>query len=106
MKKVNSSVIPEQCWIRKQTDKEVFVKLRKNVEEKTREDEQGISTYYEYDEIEVVVQKRQDVETYIQSNFDALFLSADVENLSETISSMALIIEMLMVDVDTLKGGV
>ena len=105
MKKVTSSVIPEQYWIRKQTDKEVFVKLRKNIEEKTREDEQGISTYYEYDEVEVIVKKRQDIETYITTNFDALFLSADVENLNETISSMALIIEILMAEVDTLKGG-
>jgi hypothetical protein len=105
MKKVQFSDAPLVYQIRKVTDKEVFVRLRKNITEKTREDEQGTSTFFEADEIEIVIPKRQEIEKYIENNFDALYLGADVESLSETISSMAVVINALMDEIDALKGG-
>jgi maltodextrin utilization protein YvdJ len=77
MKKVNSSVIPSTYEIRKRTDKEVYVKLRKNIVELTREDDETISTYYEYDEVEVKIPNQREIEQYIEANFEALYLSSE-----------------------------
>jgi hypothetical protein len=105
MKKVQFSESPLVYTIRKTTDKELFVRLRKNITEQTVQDEQGTSTFFEADEIEIVIPKRQEIEKYIENNFDALYLGADVESLSETISSMAVVINALMDEIDALKGG-
>ena len=72
--KVQSSQAPKQVWIRKTDNKNVYAKLRKNIEEKTREDEEGTSIYYEYDEVEVVLPKMNKPEEYIQQNFDDIWL--------------------------------
>jgi maltodextrin utilization protein YvdJ len=88
MKKVNSSVNPLQYEIRKRTDKEVYIKLRKNIVELTREDEEGTSTYYEYDEIEVKIPNQREIETYIEANFEALYLSSEPEIAFKTIKEL------------------
>ena len=72
--KVQSSEIPEQIWIRKNDGKNIYAKLRKNIEEKTREDEEGTSIYYECDEVEVVLPKMNKPEEYIKENFDDIWL--------------------------------
>jgi len=87
MKKVTSSVIPSPYEIRKKTDKEIFVRLRDNIEEKVREDE-GTSTYYEYDEIEIRIPLTQDVEQYIEDNFEALFIASSPEKAFAKITEL------------------
>ena len=97
MKKVNSSVIPSPYEIRKKTDKEVFALLRDNIEEKTREGEEGTSTYYEYDEIEIKIPLTQDAEQYIEDNFEALFIASSPEK------SFAKITELQELLADTIE---
>ena len=81
--KVQSSEIPEQIWIRKNDGKNIYVKLRKNIEEKTREDEEGTSIYYEYDEVEVVLPKMNKPEEYIEQNFDDIWFQNTTEMARE-----------------------
>ncbi len=88
MKKVNSSVIPSTYEIRKRTDKEVYVRLRRNIVELTREDDETISTYYEYDEVEVKIPNQREIERYIEDNFDALCLSSEPEIAFKTIKEL------------------
>ena len=88
MKKVNSSLIPLQYEIRKKTDKDVYVKLRRNVQEKTIENEEGITTYYEYDEVEVKIPNQRDIELYIVNNFEALYLSSTPELSFKTLKEL------------------
>lgn len=87
MKKVNSSVIPSTYEIRKRTDKEAYVKLRKNIVELTREDDEE-STYYEYDEVEVKIPNQREIEEYIETNFEALYLSSEPEIAFKTIKEL------------------
>ncbi len=71
--KAQSSVIPNDFWIRKRELGQAYIILRKNVETKQREDDEGTSTYYEYDEVETVISDRRDLADYVDANFDALF---------------------------------
>lgn len=88
MKKVQYSEQPEQYLIRKTDDKNYYVRLRKNTTEKTREDEQGISTYYEANEVEIKIPLMQNVKGYIEENFDALFVANCPELAFSTIKTL------------------
>ena len=86
MKKVQSTVQPNQYWIRKTDDKQHYIKLRKNIEELTRvEEDETTSIYYQYDELEITVPKRSDIEEYLANNFEALFVAHCPEKAYEKI---------------------
>jgi len=96
MRKVQSCTMPTPYWIRKTTDTQIFVRLRENVEEKIREEEEdGTSTYYEYDEVEVVIDFMQEPELYVEENFEALFMSACPQKLFGAIKELREKIEEL-----------
>ena len=71
--RVQGSAYPESIWIRNKELDYVNVTLRRNVEEKQIEREEGIETIYEYDEVTIKLIDRPNLEEYIQNNFDALF---------------------------------
>lgn len=71
--KVQGSAYPENIWIRNKELDSINVTLRKNVEEKQIEREEGIETIYEYDEVTIKLIDRPNLEEYIQNNFDVLF---------------------------------
>lgn len=71
--KVQGSAYPESIWIRNKELDYINVTLRKNVEEKQIEKEEGIETIYEYDEVTIKLIDRPNLEEYIQNNFDVLF---------------------------------
>ncbi len=71
--KAQSSVIPNDFWIRKRELGQAHIILRKNIETKQREEDEGTSTYYEYDEVETAISDRRDLADYVDTNFDALF---------------------------------
>jgi len=71
--KVQGSAYPESIWIRNKELDYVNVTLRRNVEEKQIEREEGIETIYEYDEVTIKLIDRPNLEEYIQNNFDVLF---------------------------------
>jgi len=72
--KVQSSVMPDPFWIKSREQGKATVRLRRNIEEKTREGEEGTSAYYEYDEAEVVIPNCANLEQYIDEYFDSLWL--------------------------------
>jgi len=71
--KIQGSAYPENIWIRNKELDCVNVTLRRNVEEKQIEREEGIETIYEYDEVTIKLIDRPNLEEYIQNNFDVLF---------------------------------
>ena len=103
MKKVNSSNCPESFWIRKKDNKNIYVRLRKNIVEKTRKDDETNSTYFEFDEVEIKIPLMPNVEDYIAQNFDALWMSASPESQLERICYL----ESLLADLaeELLMGG-
>ena len=74
--KVQSSVMPDPVWVKIREQGKATVRLRKNAEEKTREDEEGTSTCYEYDEVEITIPNRADVGQYVADNFDDLWMAS------------------------------
>lgn len=86
MKKVQGASLPTPIWVRRTDDKNHYVRLRKNIEELTRvEIDEITSTYYQYDEIEIIIPKRIDIEDYINNNFEALFIANCPEKSYEKI---------------------
>ena len=71
--KAQSSVTPDDFWIRRRDNGNAYIILRKNVETKQREEDEGLSTYFEYDEVEVTISDRRNLADYVDANFDALF---------------------------------
>ena len=71
--KVQSSEIPEQIWIRKNDGKNIYVKLRTNIEEKTREEDDGTNIYFEYNEVVFKMPHRDNLQKDIEENFDIYF---------------------------------
>ncbi len=71
--KVQSSIRPSEFYIRKTELGNSYIKLRKNIQEKEVEYEEGADVIYEYDEVEVVVANRVNLAEYIVEYFDELF---------------------------------
>ena len=75
---MKTSISTEQqlnIWLRKTTDKHHVVRLRRNHEsfENVDMDEETPTTYWRCDEIELRLPIRENVEQYVQQNFDVLF---------------------------------
>ena len=72
MLRTQSSVEPQAINI-SILNKIATVRMAKNVEQKTREDENGGSTYYEYDEVFFKMPFRSNLQQDIDRNFDIYF---------------------------------
>ena len=73
--KVQSTIFPSEFLVRKTELGNSHVLLRKNIEEKQiqEEEQEEITTVYEYDEVEVVIANRVNLADYITTNFEVLF---------------------------------
>lgn len=71
--KVQSSIYPENIWVRKIELGDAYIKLRNNIVEKEVENEGVIDTIYEFDEVEVKIANRPNLIQYIENNFSSLF---------------------------------
>lgn len=71
--KVQSAIYPERYWIRKIELGDVFIKLRKNINEIKSTFENQVYVIYEYDEVEIKIVNRPSIEDYIENNLDDLF---------------------------------
>jgi hypothetical protein len=67
--KTQSTVTPDKIWIRGLSNGLRTINLTKNVV-KIKKEEQDI---FEYDEITVTIQERDNLEKYVTDNFDELF---------------------------------
>lgn len=81
--KVQSKIRPSDYWIRKIELNNAIIRLRKNIIEKTVENEGVQENIFEYDEVEVIIPNRRNLETYIVENFDALFLMGEKQIIVE-----------------------
>lgn len=120
--KVNSSVRPNKFYIRKRELGEVFIKLRKNIEEVEEEIDSGeVETIYNYDEVEVKIVDRGNLEEYINNNFEPLFKlgirnkskkeisdAEKIEELEETLMEMSILqanTEMALMELTSIIEG-
>ena len=98
-----SSVVPDDFWIRRRGDGKACIVLRKNVEVNQREEDEGTSTYYEYDEVEVVISDRKGLANYVDGNFDALFdMGVDRASMPEPLDDKGRIAELEQIVADML----
>jgi hypothetical protein len=68
------SFIPESIWLRDITESGLRrVTLRRNFTEETNISEQGEETYYAFEEVDVFVSERENMEEFITQNFGNLF---------------------------------
>lgn len=70
---VQGSVYPEKYKIRTVEDGIAYIRLRRNITEKEVEHDGQTSIIYEYEETEVQLVYRPNLEEYIEQYFDALF---------------------------------
>ena len=71
---VQGSVYPPKIQIINYQRGNAIVKLRRNIKEKEIKNEDGSTdTLYEYEETEIIIGNRGNIEEYIEKNFDALF---------------------------------
>lgn len=68
--KVNSTVNPSKFYIRKVNLGVAYVRLRKNVVEDLDEED---NTIFDYDEVEVGISDRSNLNQFIEDNFEVLF---------------------------------
>jgi len=74
MKKSISTTQQSNIWFRKETDQHHIVCLRRNHEKFEVENTEGkIDTYWKCDETEIQIPLRNDIEQYVETNFEALF---------------------------------
>jgi hypothetical protein len=74
MKKSISTEQQLNTWFRKETDQHHIVRLRRNHKTFEQENEEGgMDTFWQCDEIEIRIPLRADIEQYVETNFDALF---------------------------------
>lgn len=65
----------DAIWVRKVEGDKALVRLRRNFEEKTQEDEEGNEeTYWQFDEADVELKNRGSLRKYIEENFDTVWL--------------------------------
>lgn len=102
--KVQSKIRPNDYWIRKIELNNAIIRLRRNIEEKTIEHEGVQESIFEYDEVEITIPNRINLETYIVEHFDELFEMGEVQIVVEEKS-----IEQRVNDLETLileLGGI
>lgn len=71
--KAQCNYIPETTWIRELTNGVRHITLRKGFVEKQIQHEENVEIQYEYDETNIYIVDRDNIEEYIQNNFDILF---------------------------------
>ena len=104
--KVQSSIRPSEFYIRKTELGNSYIKLRKNIQEKEVEYEEGADVIYEYDEVEVVVANRVNLAEYILKYFDELFemgLEKEEELSEPTIEKRLQALEIM--ELERILGG-
>ena len=79
--KVQGTTQPEPVEIKRQEMGKAIVILRNNITEKQREDENGISTYYEWDQVEVTMPLHQGLKSDIENNFEDFWDKETIEGL-------------------------
>ena len=62
--------------------------LRENIAENHRETDEGMETYYEYDEYKLRIRDREGLDSFVSENFDALLLSAKEQACNEAFQRM------------------
>lgn len=102
--KVQSRIRPNDYWIRKIELNNAIIRLRRNIEEKTIEHEGVQESIFEYDEVEITIPNRINLEAYIVEHFDELFEMGENQIVVEEKS-----IEQRVNDLETLileLGGI
>lgn len=71
--KSQCNYIPEKIWVREVENEIRHITLRDNFEEKTivRDGENEVN--YEFDEVNVYIVNRDNIESYVSDNFELLF---------------------------------
>lgn len=77
--KSQSNYIPDVVWVREETNGIRHITLRRNFTEIADED----NTMYEYDEVEIYLVDRENIEEYVGNNFDTLFVAGLSNEVSE-----------------------
>ena len=72
MLKTQSSIKPQPVVITK-LDKLATIRMATNIEEKTREEDDGANIYFEYDEVVFKMPHRDNLQKDIEENFDIYF---------------------------------
>lgn len=82
---VEGSVFPEQIQVKNYENGMAKVLLRRNITENTITNEDGSTdTIYQYEETRVELANRNNLEQYIQNNFDMVFqVGLDKEGIVE-----------------------
>ena len=81
--KVQGTTQPEPVEIKRQEMGKAIVILRNNITEKQREDNDGTSTYYEWDQVEVVLPLHQGLQSEIENNFEDFWDKETIEGLKK-----------------------
>lgn len=112
IKTAQSDVHPEFVWVRPLNDGsgKAIVTLRRNVQgvEVPPTEEGGASTQFEYEETDIVLIDRPNIEDYAAKNIDALFSLAEQQEREASIPSqvetLTQIVTSLMFEIDALKA--
>ena len=71
-----SGIKQQPIWVRKIEGEQALVRLRKNFEQVTTTDDEGVeSTVWKYDEVDVTVRNRPNLIKHIEDNFEAVWYS-------------------------------
>ena len=101
---VEGSVVPAKVKIKKVKRGMANVVLRRSIEEKELEGEGGENDIvYQYEEVEVELANRVNLEDYIEENFDMIF-EAGLEKEDEFEESIEDRIERLEQEIESLKA--
>ena len=75
-----STIKQEPIWVRKIEGNQAHVRLRKDFEEVTTTDDEGVTTtHWEYKEVDIVLANRANLVQFIQENFDTVWYSDPLE---------------------------
>lgn len=100
---VEGSVYPPKIQIVNYKKGDAIVKLRRNITEKEIENEDGSTDIiYEYEETEIILVNRNNLEGYIEDNFDMIF-EAGLESETEHEETIEERIERLEQELEELK---
>lgn len=101
---VEGSVYPPKIQIVNYKKGNAIVKLRRNITEKEIENEDGSTDIiYEYEETEIILVNRNNLEGYIEDNFDIIF-EAGLKNENEDEETIEERIEELEQKLEELKA--
>ena len=98
-----SNVSPDKFWVKQVENNTATVVLRNNVLSETKEDE----TIFKYDEVVIEIADRPNLETYVNSHFDELFIIGERLEFEKTLPQnddiLLSIITGLLLEVDSLN---